>query len=108
MLKPPKQISAYIHHNESGDHMPDTKPGPYYVSVKDGETQFALASGPYPTHTEALALVDRVRDICVENDGYAHFLSYGTVRCKPECNSPGRLQQWGWNLSLTERIKKAA
>jgi hypothetical protein len=107
MPKPSKKISAYVHRNEAGDQVPDTAPGPYYVSVKDGP-QFALASGPYATHTEALALVDRVRDICVENDGYAHFHSYGTVRCKPEVNSAGALQRWGWNLELTERAKKAA
>lgn len=107
MPKPAKKISAYIHRNESGDQVPDTAPGPYYVSVKDG-ARFALASGPYATHAEALALVNRTRDICVENDGYLHFASYGTVRCKPECNSPGTLQKWGWDLQLTERTKKAA
>lgn len=58
---------------------PDTKPGPYYVSAMDhGKTW--LMAGPYDTHHQALADVDRARDIATEHDPRAWWKAWGTVR----------------------------
>lgn len=81
---------------------PDTAPGPYYVSAVDGSHK-VLASGPYQTHAEALALVDRALHLADQHDGRAWFAAWGTVRMQPNYTSPGVLQKWGYNLELTER-----
>ena len=54
--------------------IPDTKPG------------------PYATHAEALADVDKAREIAGNNDGRSLFMSWGTCRKhNPRDNAPGRL-----------------
>ena len=52
--------------------IPDTRPGHYYVSAVDGGTHWFPMAGPFPTHQEALDLVDDVRR-------YAHEVSYRSV-----------------------------
>lgn len=58
---------------------PDTKPGPYFVSARDGGKHYVMA-GPYPTHAEALADVERARNITYEHDARAWFMAWGTCR----------------------------
>ena len=58
----------------------DDEPGDYFVSVIDAD-RFAFALGPYPTHAEALANVERGRKIVAEKYPVkAHWYSYGTSR----------------------------
>lgn len=80
---------------------PDTRPGNYYVSAVDGAIDFAtgapkvyLALGPFPTHAEALAKVDEVKDFYYKHDstGRAYFMGYGTVRAE-HYNRPGNLNK---------------
>lgn len=69
------------------DHVPDAS---YYVSAEDGGRS-ALASGPYPTHAEALARVDEVRERAIRSDGKAHFYSWGTVAMPGTYKKRGQL-----------------
>ena len=72
---------------------PDTKPGPYYVTAVDGGEIFPM-SGPYTLHTDALAAVEKARNIAGNYDGGAWFAAWGTCRL-PEHTKPGRLNQLG-------------
>lgn len=58
---------------------PDSRPGPYFVSAVDGDRVHIMA-GPYEHHADALADVDRARDIAYSHDGRAWFMAWGTVR----------------------------
>jgi hypothetical protein len=58
---------------------PDTRPGPYYVSAIDGTKKFIMA-GPYAQHADALADVERARQIADKADGRAWFMACGTCR----------------------------
>lgn len=82
--------------------MIDTQPGHYYVSALR-DTRTALVSGPYSTHTEALALVDRARDIANDKDPRTVFDAFGTCRIPldalPEVPQ-GMLQKWDYSLNL--------
>lgn len=69
------------------DHVAGTS---YYVSAADGGRS-ALASGPYPTHAEALARVDEVRERAIRQDGKAHFYSWGTVAMPGTYKKRGQL-----------------
>jgi hypothetical protein len=60
--------------------MDRTKPA-FYVSVVDGE-QFGLLAGPFATHDEALALVDKAQALAEELNRRAVFYSFGTVQMK--------------------------
>jgi hypothetical protein len=51
----------------------------YYVTAVDGPRCWRLA-GPYDTHAEALAAVDRVREICVKSEPWSHFYAFGTAK----------------------------
>jgi hypothetical protein len=99
----PVEITAYTHPPlVSSEQEPDTQPGPYYVSVKDG-SRAAFLSGPYETHEEALALVDRARAICNEHDYRSAFYSFGTCRMKDGSRPPAYLQSLGYDLALTNK-----
>jgi hypothetical protein len=80
--------------------MPDTAPGPYYISVMKGDGEWRAESGPYPKHADALALVEKARGICEQMDPRACWYSFGTVRIKDDCTDPGVLQRRGYNLAL--------
>ena len=58
---------------------PDTKTGPYYVTAKN-ERGFHLMAGPYARHEDALADVNRSRDIAYARDRRAWFMTWGTTR----------------------------
>lgn len=57
----------------------------YYVTVKDGpRTGFLL--GPYDTHAEALAQVERGEKLAMQTDNATRtwFYAYGTTRVTAE------------------------
>ncbi len=68
----------------------DTRPGNYYVSVVDGP-QFGLLAGPFPTHAEALAMVNEAQTKAEEVNRKAIWYAYGTVRMADDYNKPGVL-----------------
>ncbi len=53
--------------------------GRYYVTVVDGPRTGWLL-GPYDTHVEALAQVDRGNDLACKADPRAHWYAFGTAR----------------------------
>jgi hypothetical protein len=71
-------------------HCPPT--GGYYVTCVDGPQWWKMA-GPYQTHAEALADVDRARDIANKIDGRAWFMGWGTAQVKEGATEPGRLNK---------------
>lgn len=83
--------------------IPDTKPGPYYVSaIRDasGDPWYPV-SGPYKTHKAALAQVEPARVLCEKLDARALWMSFGTVRTGPGgYDEPGSLQRAGYDLKL--------
>ena len=87
-----RKIETYVHRSDAAEVEPDSAPGPYYVSVRDGE-RFALLLGPFETHREALAMVEPVRVKAVDFNRFAHFYSFGTCRVKSEYRKPGRLNR---------------
>lgn len=73
---------------------PETCPqsGNYYVTAIDGREWWAMA-GPYKTHAEALALVDRALTIADKHDGRAWFMAWGTARLPEDYTTPGILNK---------------
>lgn len=71
----------------------DTAPGPYFVSAIDGPRTYLMA-GPYETHADALANVDKALNIAYEHDARAWFMAWGTVRI-PGSQKVGRLTALG-------------
>jgi hypothetical protein len=58
----------------------DDRPGFYYVSIVDGD-KFALLSGPYTTHHEALGMVQAAKDAAYRmNSTQCAFAGFGTCR----------------------------
>ena len=105
-MKKPKRIDAYVHTT------PTPAPGEpcacggghpvgatYYASVIEDSARGAaspmvLAAGPFPTHAEALAVVDRVRALVLAKwnpGGRAHWYGFGTVAMAPDFTRPGKL-----------------
>ena len=81
--------------------MPNTEPGPYYISVMKDGGDWRAVSGPYPLHVTALGLVDKARRTCEQMDARAIWYAFGTVRIKDAtCTDPGLLQKSGYNLAL--------
>ena len=50
----------------------------FYVTVRNGD-QTGFLLGPYETHEEALANVQRGRELANTTDQWAHFYAYGTA-----------------------------
>ena len=71
----------------------------YYVSVIErpdmgAESPMILALGPFLTHQEAIAHVDRVRLAVLSRfnpEGRADWYGYGTVAMAGDYSTPGRL-----------------
>jgi len=84
--------------NQLPEHVctPETCPenGNYYVTAIDGGQVYWMA-GPYKTHPEALALVDKALNIADKHDGRAWFMSWGTSRRKDGYDQPGSLNKAG-------------
>lgn len=92
---------------DAGQDIVDTAPGPYYITcLSDCRTRFALVSGPYATHSEALELVHKARRIAEDHDSRAVWSSFGTVRMTTETAAQGVLQRWGYSLDL-EQLQEA-
>ncbi len=66
----------------------------YYVSVVRGARR-RLLDGPWPTHREALARVERVRRRANEMDPRSHFDGFGTASAPEDGAQPGLLQHLG-------------
>lgn len=67
---------------EDAKPKPDPRPGHYYVTATDrsaGSKWWPLC-GPFPTHQQALDVVDEVRAYAQEADPRAHFYYFGTHR----------------------------
>lgn len=65
------------------DQTPDTKPGAYYVTMRDGG-RVAYLAGPFAKHERALALVsDAMIEACKVRSEY-HFCEFGTARIIPD------------------------
>ena len=63
----------------------DDRPGFYYVSMIDG-ARYALLAGPYPSHREALDMVDSAKEAaCRVNSAQCAFAGFGT--CRTESNA---------------------
>ncbi len=80
------------------DQMPDTKPGPYYVSVMKDGGDTRLLSGPYPTHAEALMKVDAAKNIAQSIDPKSIWYYFGTVRMAEDFKGDAILQKLGYSL----------
>ena len=59
---------------------PDTKPGPYYVSVRRENGDYRFLAGPYDTHQAALDDVPKVSELAYKYDPRGVWYSYGTCR----------------------------
>lgn len=66
--------------------MPRTDVLDYYVDLRRGK-RVALLAGPFETHTEALAMVDRAVALANDLDQWSHFDPFGT------CSMP----RYPWN-----------
>ena len=62
----------------------------FYVSAIDGPKAILL-SGPYKTHAEAVANVDKFYRLAIELDSAAAFISFGTVAMSAKHKKPGVL-----------------
>jgi hypothetical protein len=75
-----RQSAFYAAHDRTVDAGPDPEPNVgFYVTVrKHGQSGKLL--GPYDTHAEALAHVDRAKAKAAEVDPWSHFYEFGTAR----------------------------
>lgn len=73
--------------------MPRTDICDYYVSIVRDRRKGLLA-GPFTTHTEALATVDRARSEALVVDPWTHFDLFGTCSLPRAAGNPiGKLNQ---------------
>ena len=72
---------------------PDTKPGPYYVTVADGGRVGRLVGPFIDDHAGALALVDAARRKAEDLDPRAVFYAFGTCRVDAP-QGPGVLNKY--------------
>lgn len=100
-MKKPKRIEAYVHAVPAPactctDH---PEGATFYASVIESpdrgpDSPMVLAAGPFPTHGEALAVVDRVRTVVLAKwnpGGRAHWFGFGTTAMKRSYTKPGKL-----------------
>jgi hypothetical protein len=83
---------------------PDTRPGWYYVTIRDGP-RHGLLAGPFEDdHPAALALVDQIRAVAQTVNTRAGFAAFGTAWSEID-QGPGILHDGhGW----TPRIRGMA
>lgn len=67
---------------------PDPRPGAYYTTVVDWP-KVAWLSGPFRYHHEALADVQRVKDLALDKFAIAAFCGFGTAHI--EGDEPARV-----------------
>jgi hypothetical protein len=70
-------------------HTPGAK---YFVSAMDGN-RFWLMAGPFPSHPEALEMVNVVNAMACDLDPRACFFAWGTVAMKSDCVKSGRMNE---------------
>ena len=100
-MKTPKRIVAYVHAAPATactctDHPEGAN---FYASVIESpdqgpDSKMVLAAGPFPTHGEALAVVDKVRAVVLAKwnpGGRAHWFGFGTVAMASGFTRPGKL-----------------
>lgn len=80
---------------------PDTKPGHYYVSVRDGD-RTALLLGPFAHHEAALDAVDEVREAGYRVDPKAAFYAFGTCRLPDDDRQPIRYGKFNAQFGLPD------
>jgi hypothetical protein len=74
--------------------VPDTRPGNYYVTVRDGG-RTGLLAGPFVNdHAAALAMVDAAMKVACELHAPGYFFSYGTARMPSDVFRPGTVNAW--------------
>jgi hypothetical protein len=83
---------------EISKQLPDTAPGPYYVSVMKDGGDYRLLSGPYDNHADALIQVDPARAVAEKLDVKATWYYFGTVRMAEDFKGDGILQKMGYSL----------
>jgi len=88
-----KEVVAYHHPPVDREvQEPDPRPGRYYVSARDGG-KHAYLLGPFPTHPEALAQVDRAWAKALEMyPREATWCGFGTCRLRDDWCGPA---PWG-------------
>lgn len=70
-------------------------PGDYFVSViEDGKA--VLASGPFPTHQQAIDAVQAAKNVIYKFDVKAPWYAYGTCRLELGSGIVGVLQREGY------------
>jgi hypothetical protein len=67
--------------------MPRREKRLYYVTVRNGDRTGWLL-GPYRTHREALANVERGDELACEADRWAWFYAYGTASLPADVEQP--------------------
>ena len=100
-MKTPKRIDAYVHAVPAPtcscvDHPEGAN---FYASVIESpergpDSPMVLAAGPFLTHTEALAMVDKVRAVVLARynpNGRAHWYGFGTTAMAADVTRPGKL-----------------
>ena len=60
----------------------------YYVSVVRSAKQRGLLAGPFRTHDEALAHVDRAKTLACEIDPWCDFDAFGTCSLPYKATNP--------------------
>ncbi len=71
---------------------PDTKPGPYYVTARQGD-KYWLMRGPFALHVDALAAVKETMCKACDLDARAHWMQWGTCRKPADLvrDDPGKM-----------------
>lgn len=93
-----KTVTSYTHPASplGGPQQPDCRPGLYYTSAVDG-ADWWLLTGPYLSHSDALADVTRVQYLALDAPGGRRlaFAGFGTVRLPADAESVplGRLNE---------------
>jgi hypothetical protein len=100
-MKTPKRIDAYVHATPPlACACPEHPEGAnFYASVIESpdrgpDSKMVLAAGPFATHADALAVVDKVRAVVLAKwnpGGRAAWYGFGTVAMAPEFTRPGKL-----------------
>lgn len=68
----------------------------YYVSVMQNATtkDYRLARGPYPTHEQALEVVEETRKKAYELDSKSWFYLFGTLSIETDTPQDGILNRY--------------
>lgn len=100
-MRKPKRIEIYVHAAPPPACACAEHPegATFYASVIESpdrgpDSKMVLAAGPFPTHAEALAVVDKVRALVLARynpNGRADWYAFGTVAMAGDFTRPGKL-----------------